>query len=63
MNASTSDPRQLANQQIADSTGASFSFSGPSYGMGGYYTGLKTSDDPEWDSSDESGWMASSQSC
>lgn len=47
-------------QRIADDAGVSFSWDGPTYGMGGYYT-------PNFEESDnyyeESGWNASSQSC
>ena len=53
-------------QRIANEAKVSFSWEGPSYGMGGYYEG-----DPEdryiqdWQDSDadDAGWSASSQSC
>ena len=51
-------------EKIADEAGVSFSTSGPSYGMGGYYqpkanpaTGWSASDD------DETGWVSSSNNC
>lgn len=52
-------------EKIADEYGVSFSWDGPSYGMGGWYTGK--SEKPEWADSDweasDEGWSASSQSC
>ena len=53
-------------QRIADEAKVHFHWSGPSYGMGGYYEG-----DPgdrsleDWQESDDvdAGWSASSQSC
>ena len=52
-------------ERIADEAGVSFSWDGPSYGMGGYYEGQgerKDETDEEWEDSD-AGWSASSQSC
>ena len=53
-------------QRLANEAKVSFSWEGPSYGMGGHYEG-----DPEdryiqdWQDSDDvnAGWSASSQSC
>lgn len=54
-----------AAEQIADETGVDFSWSGPAYGMGGYYASGK--EEPEWESSgcsdDEQGWRSSSANC
>lgn len=53
-------------EKIADESGVSFSWSGPAYGMGGYYQPEEKKpegSDEDWYSSDEAGWRASSQSC
>ncbi len=53
-------------QRIADEAKVSFSWEGPSYGMGGYYTGDKTEryfEDWQESDADDAGWSASSQSC
>jgi hypothetical protein len=51
---------------FADKHGLGFSWD-VSYGMGGYYQGKGTEEDPSWDhsscSEDDYGWRASSQSC
>jgi hypothetical protein len=52
--------------RVADEAKISFSWEGPSYGMGGYYEGDKESRYFEdWQESDaeDAGWSASSQSC
>lgn len=52
--------------EIADEYQIEFSWSGPEYGMGGYYTPAWKSSDSgcEWESSDSSGgWQSSSSSC
>lgn len=50
-------------EKLADEHGLQFSWDGPSYGMGGWYT----PNHPDWESSncygEETGWMASSHSC
>jgi hypothetical protein len=54
-------------QEIADETGVSFTWDGPTYGMGGHYEPQPKND--EWENSacfedeSESGWSASSHSC
>jgi hypothetical protein len=53
--------RALADaQNIADENGVGFSWSGPEYGMGGYYTAK-----PNWDSSgcSDEEWSASTRQC
>jgi hypothetical protein len=52
--------------RVADEAKISFSWEGPSYGMGGYSEGDKESRYFEdWQESDaeDAGWSASSQSC
>lgn len=52
-------------QKIADKAGVGFSWDGPGYGMGGYYTPEKGPNRwlEEWEESDEGGWASSSTSC
>lgn len=52
-------------EAVADKYSLEFYWEGPAYGMGGYYSGKSatTDDDDGWNSSDEEGWQASSQSC
>lgn len=44
-------------EDLAEAHGIGFSWGGPAYGMGGYYSG--TGRNP----SEDGGWIASSQSC
>lgn len=46
--------------EIARTAGTSFSWSGPAYGMGGYFDPEDTKD--EW-GEETNGWQASSHSC
>lgn len=53
-------------ERIADASGVGFSLDIGGYGMGGYYRPEEKKPegaDDDWESSDESGWQASSQSC
>ena len=47
-------------ERVADEAGVNFYWSGPDYGMGGYYTTEEKAN--EWGES-TSGWQASSISC
>ena len=54
--------------RIAEESGTSFYWDGPTYGMGGYYEPAQKKpddvDDDDWyPSSDEDGWRSSSHSC
>ena len=49
-------------EKIADATGTSFYWNGPSDGMGGYYTPVVKSDEDDWEQSD-AGWQSSSNNC
>lgn len=55
-------------EKLADEAGVDFSWSGPSYGMGGWFTPKGAEDWDETDSEDYGSpgrgyWMASSRSC
>ena len=54
------DAKLVEAAQIADEAGVDFYWSGPDYGMGGYYTPEEKTN--EWGES-TSGWQASSNSC
>lgn len=54
------DAKLVEAAQIADEAGVDFYWSGPDYGMGGYYVPEEKAND--WGES-TSGWQASSNSC
>ena len=54
------DAKLVEAAQIADEAGVDFYWSGPDYGMGGYYTPEGKTD--KWGES-TSGWQASSNCC
>lgn len=55
------DAKLAEAARIADEAGVDFYWSGPDYGMGGYYTPEGKAD--EWGGSTSGGWQASSYSC